>query len=417
MTRTLAESLRVVFYSHDSQGLGHYRRNRALAHAISAGLPGHGGHDVTGLLVNGVAGMATSSLPRGFDVVTLPAVAKRGRRYGPRRLGIGMGAVTGLRSEILRATIGAFAPDLVIVDRHALGVDGDLGPALADLRAHRPQARVVLGLREVLDSPELVAREWERTPPSVVRDLFDEIWVYGDPCVHDLRTTGELPPVLHDLVRYQGYLAHGRAEEPDGLDPERPFLLTTAGGGSDGRDLCLAAARARVPEGYRHVVLTGPQMAESDHHRVVRAAGPRTTVVRSVPDAAGLIRRATATISMAGYNTVTETMATDVPALLVPRQWPRREQLIRAEGLAGARAADLLRIAELSPARISRWWATAVTRRVDRSHLDLDGLSTVVTSTARLLAGADAGRKAGAPVVGDAGGTLRARAAPLAPAG
>lgn len=383
---TVQETLRVVFYSHDSQGLGHFRRNRALAHSLAQRLPRLAGRQVTGLLVNGVAGIPTASMPHGFDVVTLPAVGKSGRSYGPRRLDIGMNAVTSLRGEIVRATLSAFAPDLVVIDRHAFGVQGELAAALADLRATRPEARVVLGLREVLDAPEAVAAEWDRTPPDVVRALFDEIWVYGDAAVHDLRTTGELPRMLHDMVRYQGYLSHGRAEDPDGLDPERPYLLTTAGGGSDGTQLCVAAAAARVPAGYRHVVVTGPQMSEADHRTVERAATRATQVVRSVPDAAGLIRRAAATVSMAGYNTVTETMATPVPALLVPREWPRREQLIRAEALAAVGAADVLRAGDLTPPRISAWWADAVNRRVERDHLDLAGLSSVARAAAALTA-------------------------------
>lgn len=386
MVRTVQEPLRVVFYSHDSQGLGHFRRNRVLAHSLARRLPQLVGRPVTGLLVHGVSGAGAASVPEGFDVVTLPAVGKVGRSYGPRHLGVGLDAVAALRGGIVRTVLASFAPDLVVVDRHALGVGCELAPALAELRATRPETSVVLGLREVLDSPEVVRAEWTHTPPEVVRELFDEIWVYGDPRVHDLRTTGELPVALHDLVRYQGYLAHGRAEDPDVLQPERPYLLTTTGGGSDGSALCLASAAAPVPAGHHHVVVTGPQMGDADHRSVERAAGRRTSVVRSVPDAAGLIRRAAATVSMAGYNTVTETMATTVPTLLVPREWPRREQLIRAGGLAATGAADLLRQGDLSPARLGAWFAAHAGGRVERSHLDLNGLAAVARAAARLTA-------------------------------
>ena len=378
--------MQVVFYSHDSQGLGHFRRNRALARALADAVPALTGRPVTGLLVNGVDGASGMSTPHGFDVVTLPAIGKGVNGYGPRHLGIGMGDLTTLRGEIVRATLSKFAPDLVVVDRHALGVGRELEPALRELRARRPGAHVVLGLREVLDDPAAVRREWEATPPAVIRELFDEIWVYGDPEVHDLRTTGELPGELADLVTFQGYLAKGRVEDPPGVDPETPYLVTTVGGGSDGLRLCGAAAIARVPEGHNHVLITGPQMSDDDYAKVLEVADPRTVVVRSVDDAAGLIRGAAASVSMAGYNTVAETMATDVPALFVPRERPRQEQLIRARGLADLGVADLLREDDLTPEALSAWWTRASGRRVDRSRLDLAGLAAVGRRGAELAA-------------------------------
>ena len=384
IARSDSAPLRVVFYSHDSQGLGHFRRNRALAHALSSRLPVLTGRSVTGLLINGVPEAGADSLPDGFDVVTLPAIGKGASGYGAKRLDVGMPTITSVRGDIVRATLTTFCPDLFIVDRHALGVDGELEAGLRALREANPAAKIVLGLRDVLDSPDAVCAEWARVQPGLVRELYDEIWVYGDPRVHDLRRTGEIPVALHDMVRYQGFLSHGRAELPSGLEPEIPYLITTAGGGSDGVALCLAAARATVPAGHRHVIITGPQMAPADHRSVEREAGPTTTVVRSIPDAAGPIRRAAASISMAGYNTVTETLATDVPALLVPREHPRREQLIRVQSLAAHGSVDLLREGELTPQALTRWWAGAVRTRTDRQHLRLGGLREVARSAARL---------------------------------
>ena len=107
-------------------------------------------------------------------------------------------------------------------------------------------------------------------------------------------------------MHYTGYLAHGRdiAEPRDGseassalagnaLDPE-PFILTTAGGGSDGINLLRAAAQARVPDGYRHVVVTGPQLDAALFHQVAQAAGPRTVVRRSWPGMSRHIQQAAA---------------------------------------------------------------------------------------------------------------------------
>ncbi len=72
------DPIRVLLYSHDSQGLGHIRRNLALAHALAQQLPQQTGRPVTGLLLTGVGHAASAELPDGFDVVVLPGCA-RGR--------------------------------------------------------------------------------------------------------------------------------------------------------------------------------------------------------------------------------------------------------------------------------------------------------------------------------------------------
>ena len=43
--------IRVALYSHDSVGLGHTRRNLAIAHALAEELPRHTGRSATGLLL------------------------------------------------------------------------------------------------------------------------------------------------------------------------------------------------------------------------------------------------------------------------------------------------------------------------------------------------------------------------------
>ena len=281
----------------------------------------------------------------------------------------------------------------------------ELREPLTHLRRAHPAARVVLGLREVLDTPATVQREWDELGDTdTLRRLIDEVWVYGDAAVHDLSATGEAPTALEERMRYTGYLAHGRhiAETRDGseastalagnaLDPE-PFILTTAGGGSDGITLLRAAAKARVPDGYRHVVVTGPQLDAALFHQVAQAAGPRTVVRRSWSGMSRHIQQAAAVISMAGYNTVSEILASDTPALLVPRETPRLEQFIRATALKEAGAVDLLRVTDLSAAALEnrltellRDQDTARNHLMGRRRLRLDGLATVPVLAAELI--------------------------------
>ena len=216
--------------------------------------------------------------------------------------------------------------------------------------------------------------------------LVDQVWVYGDQRVHDATSSGEIPPALASRALFTGYLAAGRADvDPSPGRLSRPYVLTTAGGGSDGGPLVEAAASARGPAGHEHIVVVGPQLAEDRFARAQALAGPSTTVVRSCLGLAHRIREAAAVVAMGGYNTVCEILATSTPALIVPREKPRLEQAIRARALSRASAVDTARQEAATPDLLSRWLAGAVSTRTDRSHVELGGLAAAARAAARLL--------------------------------
>lgn len=391
--------IRVMLYSHDAQGLGHLRRNLALAHHLAQLLPGLASTEVTGLVVTGLAPDEGFEVPEGFDWLVLPGVMKAAGEYRPRRLRSTRTQLGALRSSLLEAALVSFAPDLLIIDRHPYGVRQELREPLRRLRLKHPSTRVVLGLREVLDTPGTLEREWASLGSAQqLRELIDQVWVYGDPKVHNVLETGEAPEALSDRIRFTGYLANGRREveaaQPaaakDAPAPE-PFVLTTAGGGSDALPLLMAAAAMEPPAGHHHMVVCGPQLSEEEFARVGATAGPRTTVRRTWPGMSRHINDAAAVIAMGGYNTVCEILSSSTPALVVPRERPRLEQLIRASALKDCAAVDLLRSHELDAQALGRWAADAVNHRADRTHIDLDGLSTVPALAHELLADSCAG--------------------------
>ena len=383
--RVQATPLRIVLYSHDSVGLGHQRRNLAIAHALSRHLPELAARPVTGLLLTGVE-RVVGHLPPAFDVVRLPGIDKGGQGYTPREVSVPMPDLIDVRRAILSGAIDAFAPDLVVVDRHAFGVDDELLEPLRLLRSEHPGTRVVLGLREILDEPEVAQREWERVGSERVRELFDAIWVYGDESVTDLRRTAAVPEELRDLVTHTGYLSIGRTARDFLRELQRPYVLTMVGGGHDGAELCRIAAQAEVPDGMRHVVVAGPQMSGGERAEIEALAGPRTEVLDEVPEGLLAIRSAEAVACMGGYNTVCEVLSTDRPALVVPREAPRQEQLIRARSLARTGAVDMLRTRDLTIESLGRWFAEHATGTVDRRHLRRDGLAEVARQAAGLIA-------------------------------
>ncbi|WP_120004474.1 glycosyltransferase family protein [Nesterenkonia muleiensis] len=376
-------TITVAMYSHDSVGLGHARRNRALAYALAADLPRITGERVRGLLVAGHPGATADALPEGWDWLVLPGFTRTAFGYESRSLDVSTERLWHLRSSTAAAALEAVNPDLLIVDRHPFGVDNELLPALEILQG--TGTHCVLGMRDVLDTAEVARAEWERIGGAAgVARYYSAMWIYGDQNVYDPLATGEIPAELAAITTFTGFLSHGRPDDPltaSSVGAQQPYVLTMVGGGSDGGTIGLAAARAAIPEGHRHIILTGPQMPAADHDRIldaVRESGAvpgHVRVTRYAPHVPKLVRDAAAVISMGGYNSLTEIMATTTPALVIPRNSRRQEQQIRASALRAAGAVDALSPGQLSPERLSTWLASAVSRRSIRDSLDLDGLT------------------------------------------
>lgn len=371
--------LRVALYGHDTQGLGHLRRNLCLADVL-------GGVSTAPnvLICAGVVEARAFALPAGTDLVTLPALHKDEEgRYGPRSLGGSTDALLDLRAQILLAALTAFKPDVLVVDKVALGVMGELEPALAALRTSGT-CRIVLGLRDILDAPVIARHEWEKSGTTeAIRSYYDAIWVYGDQRVADPIVEYGLPADIAAMVSFTGYLSAGRAPAaaPDATTRRilaaGPYALCLVGGGQDGAPLAKAFLRAPLSEGVRGIVLMGPFMSVAQRAELATIAAtlPGREVRTFIPEPSWLIRGATAVAAMAGYNTACELLEAKVPAVLVPRVRPRREQQVRAERFAALGLAECLMPDALTPAALGAAMARAMDRPASAVGIDLDGVT------------------------------------------
>jgi len=390
---------RIAFYSYDEHGLGHVRRSIAIAHALTAARP------TSILLVAGAREAALFKLPEGTDTLALPAPSTdfNGTRRGPD-IGLDKAGTVRVRARALRNALAAFHPEVLIVDRMPLGVHDELRESLGVLRAMG--TRLVLGLREILDDPDRVQAEFERSSAfDVLRRSYDAIWVYGDPRVYDLAAEYDLPEDIRAMVRFTGYLDRRAAERPATPDlaarrrelglPAGRLAVCVLGGGEDGHALAEAFARAELPEGSTGVVVAGPFMPDAEREAVHALAAGRDDlrVLDFVPDAEALIGLADDVVAMGGYSTVCEILASRTRALVVPRAEPRHEQVIRARRLSALGLVDMLGPGGLAPAAISDWLAAGgAARPAPAAEVDMCGLARVPGLLDDLVAGADDGR-------------------------
>jgi predicted glycosyltransferase len=338
---------RILIYSHDSFGLGHLRRCRAIAHALVDRFKG-----LSILILSGSPIIGSFDFRARVDFVRIPGVIKlHDGEYQSLGLHIDVEQTMEMRAAIIRQTALSFRPDLFLVDKEPLGLKGEVLATLEMLKAMG--TTLVLGLRDIMDDPALLIREWERKQVlPALEHLYDEIWVYGLERFADPLKGVRCPDAVRRKIVYTGYLKRtvpvltGTPAIPVGGEP---YVLVTVGGGDDGMSVVDWVLRA-----YEHdpeiplaaVVVLGPFMPAAMQRQFrerARRIG-RIDVVTFDAHVELLIDGAVGVVAMAGYNTFCEILSLDKRAILIPRVKPRREQLLRAR-----RAAELGLVRMLDP--------------------------------------------------------------------
>tara|TARA_B100001964_G_scaffold1254_1_gene1491 strand:+ start:5245 stop:6513 length:1269 start_codon:yes stop_codon:yes gene_type:complete len=325
---------RVLIYSHDTMGLGHLRRCSTIAHSLVRGYP-----DVSVLILSGSPIIGSFDFRSRIDFVRIPGVIKlRNGEYTSLNLGIDFEQTIHMRAEIIKHTADIFAPDMVIVDKEPLGLRGEIEDTLRMLK--RRGTRLILGLRDIMDDPSMLAPEWRRkNVMPALRDLYDEIWVYGLPQVCDPLQGLQVPRQVRRRMIYTGYLPRRAPTEPSTRPlPEivsEPYVLVTTGGGGDGEGLIDWVLRAYEADDrmlYPALIVLGPFMQPETQAEFIDRANRLNRVQAITFDAKleELEDNAVGVVAMGGYNTFCEILSFNKRALIIPRTRPRMEQYIRA---------------------------------------------------------------------------------------
>jgi predicted glycosyltransferase len=337
---------RLLIYSHDSFGLGHLRRCRAIAHHLVDRFK-----RLSVLILSGSPIIGSFDFKARVDFVRVPGVIKlRNGEYTSLALHLDIDKTLAIRSSIIHHTAEMFEPDVFLVDKEPLGLRGEVRSTLELLSARG--TRCVLGLRDVMDEPASLVDEWRRKGVfPALEGLFDEIWVYGLPAIFDpLR---EIPGMaaFAAKTRFTGYLrrsmAQGGGVLPEHGLPAAPFLLVTPGGGGDGAELIdwvLAAYESDPGLPHQAVLLLGPFMPGEQRLAFQERAArdPRLAAITFEARVEPFFAQASGVVAMGGYNTFCEILSFGKPALLVPRTAPRLEQHLRAERAEAAGLVELL---------------------------------------------------------------------------
>jgi len=324
---------RILIYSHDSFGLGHLRRCRAIAHSLVGHYKG-----VSVLILSGSPIIGSFDFKARVDFVRMPGVIKlKDGEYTSLGLHIDLEQTMSIRESIIYHTAANFKPDVFLVDKEPAGLRGEVTSTLKMLR--EGGTINILGLRDVMDEASALKAEWERkNVKPVLEDLYHDIWVYG------LREMGNpvesigLSDSVKQKISYTGYLERELPSDRNWVAPvnlDDPYILVTPGGGGDGYEMVDWVIRAYETDPditNRAIIVTGPFMQpvqQQEFHDRCETLD-NIEVITFDTHIELLMEQAVGIVAMGGYNTFCEILSLDKPALIVPRSVPRLEQTIRA---------------------------------------------------------------------------------------
>lgn len=355
---------RFLLYSHDALGYGHTRRNLAIASALRARHP-----TAPILVASSILEVNRLGIPGGTEVLYLPSIKKiANESYGARNIAVPPEDILNLRSSLMLAAVKTFKPEVILVDKHPLGVKEELVPALEEQR--RQGRSCALGLRPILDEPEVIGQEWSLYGlPERIADYHDRILIYGHPNVFDPVAEYNFPPILVPSVRYCGVVLNRdevltRNEDRAARHRhDRPTVLATVGGGEDGKHILEVFIEASIGAPWDGILVAGTMMPSTDRDTIARAAADAGLEFHVfLSGLTDWYKQVDAVVCMGGYNTLAEALYAGVPTVCIPRIRPRREQLIRATALARLRLLEMLDPDRLTVAILRERISTVLTQ-------------------------------------------------------
>ena len=358
---TKGEYRKIMVYSHDAYGLGNIRRMLAICKYLLKSNP-----NLSILLVSGSPMLHDFRLPPGLDYIKLPCLNRGWGQMAVKYLNADLESILRLRSEIILAAARNYQPDLVLVDKKPTGIEGELQPTIEYLKHNLPTTKLVLLLRDILDTPEKTIAEWQREDYySQVEALYDRILVVGMQEIFDLVREYQFGEAIADKLRYCGYIRKDLGlknrqtiRQELGIGKDEKLILVTPGGGEDGYYLIsnylqgLTQQRDNFAwQNIHTLIFCGAEMPPQHQRQIYQQARelPGVTIKEFTNDMMSYVNTADLVVSMCGYNIITEVLQKGKKAIVVPRIKPGREQLIRAQSMAKAGLIQTIHPEELNP--------------------------------------------------------------------
>ena len=337
---------KVLFLDLCCRGLGHLRRCLTLAEGLVRRKP-----DLSLMVATGSASVGHLRMPDGIDWVKVPTLRRANDgNYEGLTPGLDEAELNKIRVALTLELCTVYQPDVLFIDLLPRADDHEATTIVRGARRLLPNCKFVLVLRDIIDDPTTIVNKWTSYGAySMLEEHYDRICLFGCPWIYDAVTEYRFPDALRLKSKYYGYISkwdgYGAPSAPREASPDAKIIVTV-GGGIDGlhlTDTFLKSLHYLEADERSALIITGPEMGAVDFRRIVSGAEAYTDVqvTRFVKDLHHDFSSARLTISMAGYNSVSEIVEAGGRAILMPRGGSNKEQQIRARRFADLGYVDI----------------------------------------------------------------------------
>jgi len=344
---------RILFYTHNSIGLGHAFRSLAVITGMKHWRP-----DIDFLVISG------SSVPQiffreGIELIKLPSIKLDIDRTDNQMIsrylsGFDLEAIFDFRQRIIMESFDFFQPDVFIVEHNMTGQMSELIPVLMKkwMRRGGPVDFCLVHLcRGIMKWVPLLQIPYQnprhRSESINIGELYDFMYVLEDRSVIDINKAflGN-DAELEKKIRYLGKITNKvRSElapreeilQRVGL-PDRPIILLALGRNGQvcavAESLFKAFERTGLKQSHQIVMLIDPYLDREVSQSI--PCHPVASGIRFLPffpDLVDLLNHSELVICRAGYNMVNEILLTGAKAILIPESHGGGEQELRARSI------------------------------------------------------------------------------------
>ena len=378
---------RILIYCQHVLGMGHLVRSLEIVRALTD-------WDIT--FLNGGDLCPGMEFPPQTKVVNLPPIKSESdfKTILAAENGQDLEAVKRIRASRIQAEFARIQPDVFLIEMFPFGRKHfayELVPVLEQIRLKKMPTSVVCSLRDILVNNKRHQAQHNERAITLMNRYFDMLLVHADP---QFQTLDETFPQVRELrcdIRYTGFVSQAAPQslEVAPVRPsDQPMILVSIGGGRVGYELveCALQASAQLRTSFPHrmMILTGPYMPEEQFQQLHKSAETQeqVAILRYTPHFLAYLQQASLSVSMAGYNTCMNLLATGTRALVVPFTGAdNTEQTIRAEKLAQQGVIGLLSESQLRPDYLAERMLQALQTPSPTQTLSLDQDGAMKTAT------------------------------------